>query len=526
MVKTMDEKQKLEKSGNSGDENMDKIEMLVGLLKHSHAKERKKAAKMLGKLGDVRAVPALIDMYFSGDNSRYVKESIFEALCNMENAVVEHMIDRLKKYPYELKSGEAPKMFDLLSRFKSKSSVPKIIEFLEDPHRVRCEFDLQAAARALGKIGDESAVPILIEKLWGATDVAAAYALGQIGDPSAVPALKRGIENRSLYASKARINAILMIGGLSAVNALTECLISPSSSIRDAAADGLISLQEEFAVQIFVERLGWNEDTTRTLHRALVKIGKPAVPALVRKFMSANNELQERMAFILGDIGDPAAIAPIKEGLLKAEIGESAALALSLIKDPSAENALKQALKDKKPEVRVQVLRYADVRSQIRALGDENRGVQQKAMNLLGKGFVQKPILRAMNKAIEARDSQMYESLMSVLRRIGTPSAVTNLSKALLVDDEDVRRTVGSELKCLLDSSAEVAEFERAFDKGIRIAKRADPKVSEAGGSQIADLRRQIAEIRAESGQKMSSVRMGSQKSKSQKKRRRFACYC
>ena len=73
-----------------------------------------------------------------------------------------------------------------LGKLRDEQAVPALIECPDREWNVRNE-----AARALGKIGDKSAVPALIKALPLGD---AAYALGMLGDESAIPALKEELK--------------------------------------------------------------------------------------------------------------------------------------------------------------------------------------------------------------------------------------------------------------------------------------------------------------------------------------------
>ncbi|MGC8880568.1 MAG: HEAT repeat domain-containing protein, partial [Anaerolineae bacterium] len=69
----------------------------------------------------------------------------------------------------------------------------------------------QAAARALGKIGDAAAVPALIEALRDEDEdvrQAAAEALGKIGDAAAVPALIEALRDEDMWVRRAAAEAL------------------------------------------------------------------------------------------------------------------------------------------------------------------------------------------------------------------------------------------------------------------------------------------------------------------------------
>ncbi len=97
--------------------------------------------------------------------------------------------------------------------------------------------------------------------------------------------------------------------------------------------------------------IGWEAAKT------LVKIGKPAVEALITALRHEDSNVRERSAYALAKIRDPRAveflIARLNDEVLR--IRSVAALALGEIGDPRAVEPLIHALKDEDLEVRMDV---------------------------------------------------------------------------------------------------------------------------------------------------------------------------
>ena len=138
---------------------MDVIPALAGIVGRWNHPARTAAARALGQLGDVRAVPALVKSL-------------------------------------ELYDGEVtPVVIDSLGALGSPEAVETLVKLVQGTH----DRYAQLAARALGRIGHPGAVPALVEALMPARGgqlskraerrTSAADALGRIGDPSAVAPL-------------------------------------------------------------------------------------------------------------------------------------------------------------------------------------------------------------------------------------------------------------------------------------------------------------------------------------------------
>ncbi len=98
------------------------------------------------------------------------------------------------------------------------------------------------AAVALGRMGNRSAVPALIETLESVSSrlrTGAALALGELRDPSALPNLRKALQDSSEGVRSTAVQTISQIGGDEAVSALGEKLTDPnepSVNIRANAA--------------------------------------------------------------------------------------------------------------------------------------------------------------------------------------------------------------------------------------------------------------------------------------------------
>jgi len=117
---------------------------------------RKNAAKLLGEIGDARAIMPLMDA-LSDANSESLRESIVEALVKIGKPEIEAMIAALGNEDYIQVYYAA----EVLGRMVSVA-VPYLIAALRDetnPYVRGC------AAKALGEIGDVRAVKPLKELL-------------------------------------------------------------------------------------------------------------------------------------------------------------------------------------------------------------------------------------------------------------------------------------------------------------------------------------------------------------------------
>jgi hypothetical protein len=118
----------------------------------------------------------------------------------------------------------------------------------------------QAAARALGQIGDPQATPALIQALrdkkWEVRR-AAAEALEKIGDPQATPALIQALRYEDVGVRQAAAWALEKIGDPQATPALIQAL--QDGWVRDVAAWALLKLLPIAPPQNKQERRAWQK---------------------------------------------------------------------------------------------------------------------------------------------------------------------------------------------------------------------------------------------------------------------------
>ena len=175
----------------------------------------------------------------------------------------------------------------------------------------------QAAAGALGEIGDALAVAPLIAALKDSTYVrlAALDALGQIGAPAVEPVIAALTdEDRDLrhYASVA-----LKRIGVPAVERLIAAFPYGDASMREAVAAALGEIGDPLAIPTLLDAL---DDRSRQVRwnaaNALGKIGDPrAVEPLIAALEDEASVVRQFAAYALAKIRDPRAVKPLVASL-------------------------------------------------------------------------------------------------------------------------------------------------------------------------------------------------------------------
>ncbi|NOZ93882.1 MAG: HEAT repeat domain-containing protein [Acidobacteria bacterium] len=298
-------------------------------------------------------------------------------------------------------------------------------------------------ARALGRLGDLRAIPLLIGCL--DDDVArdgAGEALRRLG-PGAVEALAEklrtpagsgGYEASHLVAGRAAAANILgAIATPGAKKTLAGALDDPQPPVRSAAAVALVEaggpLREQ-AIPVLIETLdreGWLD--TVPARDTLVALGPHAVPHLIDALElprsgEAGERRCERVLEILARLSPREAvpaIARLARGTARSGVGLAAVSALESIAGPQATRAIGGFLDHRSPAVRERAVRALGRRgragavSMVRALGDESRGVRRAAWEAFSS---MEAGLRAAFRRTVLADGSLRQRLGVLLRSI------------------------------------------------------------------------------------------------------------
>ncbi len=113
----------------------------------------------------------------------------------------------------------------------------------------------------------------------------AAHALGKLGDERAVPALAEALHDQDEYVRKSAVMALRRIGGHRAMEAMRAALADRSEQVCVQAVKGLGELRDAGAVEALVKVLARRERSlVSAATEALSRIGPEAVPALMEAF--------------------------------------------------------------------------------------------------------------------------------------------------------------------------------------------------------------------------------------------------
>jgi len=351
---------------------MGRVDQLIQQLESGNREQRVQAAEALGRLGNRKAVSALIKTLNNYNEDYRVRAAAISSIGQLGdfNAIPD-LLDAYRFVAHFPVVGIADRMFggvsedsiraylrgqtihaigEILGRTSGKKNknqeiysraVDTLIRALkedwETDGRVRA-----AAAKALGKTRDPKAIPALTEILDRGRNFGerehAAIALGQIGDPQAVPALLRRLEN-GLEDYAVRIAAAQSIGqvsGLEVVPKLFQVYNDTGTEIREAIVDAVgeilsrTSPDDDNSREIYsraVNKIIQDLKSARTKDevrvaaaKALAKIRHPQVVDILIPIMEdpyadsyapTGDFVRAEVARVLSSIGDPKAIEPI-----------------------------------------------------------------------------------------------------------------------------------------------------------------------------------------------------------------------
>ena len=334
---------------------------LLASFNHEDWSTSRDAMEALIKLGDKDAVPHLIN-FLNDDKdgeSRYRRgrEHAAEALGELgDKRAVPHFIDALKGEEDDTEKLGEDVVIDGDSDVVAYSHS---VDWFEKEEK-------QYAARALGKLGDERAVPVLIDALNDDDRTLRAYvagALGNLGDKRAVPSLISILGDEDSWVRREAALALGELGDERAVDPLINALNDDEGIVRLYALRALGNLKDTRAVPHVVDALrgdnSWRQwigalrgDENRVRQEAATVLGKigdrEAVSHLLKALKHDVSTVREEAAIALGELGDNEAIPALTEALkdYNRRVRASAAFALGELGDKSGLSVLINTLDD------------------------------------------------------------------------------------------------------------------------------------------------------------------------------------
>jgi hypothetical protein len=176
------------------------------------------------------------------------------------------------------------------------------------------------AAKALGRLGDKSAVPFLLKRLNDSNPYfrrSAVEALGRLGDKSAVPFLLKRLNDSNPDFQLSAAETLGRLGDKSVLPFLLKRLNDSDINLQVSAAEALGRLGDKSALPFLLKRL--NDSDSYLQDRAVEALGrlgdKSALPFLLKRLNDSDSYVWEQDAEALGRLGDKSALPFLLEVL-------------------------------------------------------------------------------------------------------------------------------------------------------------------------------------------------------------------
>ena len=379
---------------------------------------RKRAAKALQQVGDSRATRSLIAAL--NDDNEDVRCEAAKALGDIGDAAA---VPYLIKCPFTGKkdSIEALLYLDVIIKIGPAAVDTLCISLRDEDPWLRAR-----SANALGAIGDHRAVGPLISALEDyekSVPRVAAEALTRIRDTRAISPLISGLIK---YENREHFRKALIIFGESAIDPLIDAIENAHEYIRKEAA---IVLGEICTSKNVNKLISLCNSITSWGHaqNILLKIGLPAVDPLIDALKDDNND-RERIALLLGEIGDPRATIPLTEILAHEDrsVRRAALRALGKIGDPRATIYLTEFLNHKDSSVRHdafealgKIVDHSEVPALIYQLEHEDESARINAVKALGCLLDDRAISPLVELLQHEQRKQILEPIEQTLEKFG-----------------------------------------------------------------------------------------------------------
>ena len=200
-------------------------------------RDRAFAAELLGRIGNAKAVPALLEtVQATRREDADVREIALRALARIADPqAVPPLVAALRAAEPWL----APRVADILARH-GEAAVPPMMGFLEEGGRHHARA---WAANVLGEVRAQRAFPVLVRALGDLEDevrAKAAYALGRLGDSRATPYLLDHLQTDPAPFVRARIaGALGQFDDPDVIERLVRSLGDPAWWVRMRSVEAL-----------------------------------------------------------------------------------------------------------------------------------------------------------------------------------------------------------------------------------------------------------------------------------------------
>jgi HEAT repeat protein len=302
--------------------------------------------KCLGRIGDPKSASALISYLRSSYFT--VRQAAVSALLRFGPLVTRHLlatlsfntsdIEPLKKDACDREHPELQlRAIKALGGLEDHRAVPLLKELVEEGlpdiqvaasealAQIGCSgWGRCCALKVLGEVGDRSIVPDILPSLEDDSDnvrFEAARALGKLGGPDAVARLIRLARKDPCDFIRREAVRLLGTAGQSqaAVQDMARRLLrDPSRDVRVQAARLMEAFQDPKSIGPLLKAMADPHWSVReSAEMALLNFGRDAVAPLIGVLRSSSWTTRFRAARLLGEVGDPEAVAALECALAR-----------------------------------------------------------------------------------------------------------------------------------------------------------------------------------------------------------------
>jgi HEAT repeat protein len=404
------------------------------------------AARALGRLGDMSAVPALLDQL--GRAAGGLVCAIAVALVAIRDAA-EQRFGSGNAIERQLSS--SPRLADI------RRQLALALKRADTAEQV-------AVSQTLSWVGEESTVPTWLELLRGPASVAQVAAnslkkLGAIAEPAMIETLRDGT------SEERRLLVPIVAGRLAARDQLVACLKDDDPTVRALSCDALAKTSDASVAPAIFPLL--DDPDARVGQAALAAIQSLGSDETRRLALSSARSSQPRVRRaglrIIGYFGYPEGLEVLTEAARDGEerVREAALASLPFIDDPRATALLLDAAQHASARTRT---------AAVRALGHSASGPD---------------ILTALRLALQDADAWVRYYACQALGRLHDDDATESIAK-LLADDSGQVRVAAVEALAHLRGS-------RAFDVLSGVLASDDPDLYRAALVALGISRREAA---------------------------------
>ena len=399
---------------------------LIKEFKHANTDVRKFIIDILGRTGELKAFPLLVEALEDSDE-------------NVKTAVVEH----------------------LSSMPKNISVINTLIAILKSEN----VWVAYHAAAALGRIGDVRAVDALVSELpRKELRKPVINALGKITEAGWISSVVPFLEDESKAVREEAVKALAEIvhGGIS-----TEILVKnlkntfgerasellmphTQSNFKEVSisAQLLIGLTMEKSILPSLLELSVEEEYSQSVIRVLTFMGKLAPESLLPFFKADQPYHRRVICEVAGKVKSDVFFKPLV-GCLKDEDGHvrgKAAVALSYINKPEAIKYIKPLLLDEYENIQEETIKSLskfgknlNVDEIIKGLLDKSATLRKNSVKLLGL-LGEQGSIEAVGVVLKDSDVRVRKAAVEALSSIGGPRAVKLLLHALTDETAEICR--------------------------------------------------------------------------------------